>query len=1389
MGFSLYTFVRTASAERGSSASAFKVVGPVTSQIFPVTNSTDNARWVGNGGSDAWTDSNNWQSNNNPTATSSTITYYGDISGRTYTDMSGYGSFFSTGSFYFDATSTQYNLGGTNTASNTVRLFTSIENGPSYVAAGIAQPTQTFSAILALGGNASFIARNGSLIINSANIYGDNHSLTLTGTAGKFISLTGSLANGNTANGLSLNIDTITATLSGNNVYSGATTIAGTATVNVNSATAFGTSTVTLNGGAVLDNTSGAAVTLSNGNAFISNGNLVYSTSTGTVANSLNLGTGTFSYNGDRTTTLNGAGAFTIGTLTQTANGATTFTVNNGTGTAATSVFALQGFQLTATGDTVARTQVVGGSAAIAITGPITNGGSAGGINYTGTGSLTISGSGNTYTGGINNNGGTGKLNINSATALGVGGTLTLTSGILDNTSGAALTTTTSNPVVLNGDSGFGATGDTTANSLTINGATVSTSGGRTITLNGAGALAFTGAFTNTSNGGFTTVFNLGTGTAATTSVSFGGLALSTGTSQTVTITGSAPVNITGAVTNGTGATNNLTYGGSGVLTLSGNDTLTGLTKVTTGTLTLSGNNSSASGGVSITGGKLNVNSATALGTGTFTINGGTTDNTSGAAITETTNPAVTLTGDFALGNSAGTAANNLNLGTGTVTTTGGRTATLNGTGTVSFGPLYYNSTGAQTFVVNNGTGTSAASAIAFAGLALSNGNSVTDGFNGSGNVNITGPVTNGAGTGNGLNYTGSGILNLSGNNTLTGLTNVNSGTGTVTISGNNTAASGGVRIQAGKININSATALGTGIFSVVGTGTIDNTSGAAVTETTNNPITLSASLNFSTSAGTANNNLNLGTGAIAATGSPTITMNGAGALTFGGVLTNGNTGGQTLTVNNGTGAITTSVLSLGGYTLTGAADTALQIDTVNGSGLVNITGPVTNGTFAASGLTYNGTGALTLSGASTYTGQTTLSSGALNLTGSTSGSNISVTGGTFTESTAGVIAGTGTTFNITGGTTTLAGQNTYTGNTLVQTGTLNIASDSTLTGSTLTSGPLGTGILGLNADTIAATGGAHTIYNVVAPTNDNAGTVGGSQALTFGGQFSLSALGNHYTTLTVNNSALTTFSGGINISGQQLTLNGSGSILVNSAIIGNANFVTYSGSSTLTMSGANTYQGPTNVNSGTLLVNGTNSGTGTVATVSGATLGGSGTIAGSVNVVSGSSLAPGATGGNSTAIFTTGALTLAGNYKIDLQGATAGTGYDQVKTTGALTLTTSSSALVFNSVNSSALYAGEKFYIILNGSTTAVSNTFNGAAQGSTVSDGFGDTYSISYTDNGDGGTLANDVSLTVLTFTGGGAVPEPSTWLGGALVLGSLGYTRRRQVRRWLGATGQMA
>ena len=97
-------------------------------------------------------------------------------------------------------------------------------------------------------------------------------------------------------------------------------------------------------------------------------------------------------------------------------------------------------------------------------------------------------------------------------------------------------------------------------------------------------------------------------------------------------------------------------------------------------------------------------------------------------------------------------------------------------------------------------------------------------------------------------------------------------------------------------------------------------------------------------------------------------------------------------------------------------------------------------------------------------------------------------------------------------------------------------------------------------------------------------------------------------------------------------------------------------GSSTLTLSGANTYSGTTTVLGGTLLVNGAHTGGGAYTVQSGGTLGGTGTIGTSganVTVQSGGSLAPGASIGTLTFDLGSGALDLssvgAGGLKFEL--------------------------------------------------------------------------------------------------------------------------------------------
>src|SRR5205814_4800802 len=167
----------------------------------------------------------------------------------------------------------------------------------------------------------------------------------------------------------------------------------------------------------------------------------------------------------------------------------------------------------------------------------------------------------------------------------------------------------------------------------------------------------------------------------------------------------------------------------------------------------------------------------------------------------------------------------------------------------------------------------------------------------------------------------------------------------------------------------------------------------------------------------------------------------------------------------------------------------------------------------------------------------------------------------------------------------------------------------------------------------------------------------------------------------------------------------------------GTGGSLTKIGTGAFTLTGANTYTGGTTVNAGSLFVNNTGgglSGTGTGAvTVNGGTLGGgNGTpiasrIFGAVTVNSGANLAPGPTGNGSTGILNTGDLTLASgsNFSVDLEGPVAGTDYDRLFLTGAVSIVNANLAL--NLV--SGLSVGDNLFIVE--STGAVTGTFAGLA------------------------------------------------------------------------------
>jgi len=111
-------------------------------------------------------------------------------------------------------------------------------------------------------------------------------------------------------------------------------------------------------------------------------------------------------------------------------------------------------------------------------------------------------------------------------------------------------------------------------------------------------------------------------------------------------------------------------------------------------------------------------------------------------------------------------------------------------------------------------------------------------------------------------------------------LIGMGSATGALTLAGDN-SFSGGVNVGTVTLNINSATALGTGTLTTAATSRLDNTSGSALTLSTNNAQTW-GSFTFIGS-----NDLNLGTGAVTANGARTLTILN-NKLTVGGVITIG---------------------------------------------------------------------------------------------------------------------------------------------------------------------------------------------------------------------------------------------------------------------------------------------------------------------------------------------------------------------------------------------------------------------------------------------------------------------------------------------------------------------
>jgi autotransporter-associated beta strand protein len=695
----------------------------------------------------------------------------------------------------------------------------------------------------------------------------------------------------------------------------------------------------------------------------------------------------------------------------------------------ANATFSAVGGTISNEGDAVIPIDVATGTTLDFSTQSFTSSATAG---YTKTGAGVVALAGNTYGGGFTLNAGT--IILRGINAMGAGGTLTINGGTIAGNATRDLSGKYAGGIAIGGDFTFGAT---------------------------------TGLAVSNANLTFNNNVNLG---AATRMITIGGTGAYT-LGGVISSPGSAGLTV--------GAT------ASGTLALSGTNTYTGGTNVNAGTLVFLNTNAKEPTGTHA----FAAGATLGLGVGgagffsatdvTNAFAGTMTGNLSNVTVTSTTNVGIdTSAGNFTYStNVAGsptrglvkTGANTLVL-SGNNTYTGG--FTLNA-GTVEFSPSggAYTGFGTGTLTINGGTIRTAANAqfstannsIWNASFSLDRGTTGTREWTHNGTVMLGGNVTISS-VGSTFNTIVNGVISETGGSRSITL----AGNGAILTLNNANTFSGGVNAGAYLVNINNngsggtSSAIGTGTLTING-GTINNTSGSAVTLSTNNAFAVNGNFTF-----TGSNALSFGSGLVTLNGTRTFTINGS-TLTIGGLTasgahgivkagagklvitgSNGTTGNNTINANSGVLNIRNNgSLGSGSLTLVNSG-AALEFE----GGLTGVNEALSlNGTGVSNGgALRNISGDNTLTGLATLFSATRINSDSGTLTLDRASGN-AVTG-TFNLTFGGagnitvadpIATATGTLTKDGNGTLTLSAANTYTGTTTVTAGTLKLGANNAL--------------------------------------------------------------------------------------------------------------------------------------------------------------------------------------------------------------------------------------------------------------------------------------------------------------------------------------------------------